>query len=445
MNREEENRIKTIPVIIRVFILSILLSFIMYSINYAQEITFKKWGVYHSGLRPIAANTGDLNNDLYDDIAVANIESNNISIFINKGTRAFNPAMYINNDKQICGIAIGELNNDTNRDIAITTVGLEEGNSVMIYQGNGDGTFLEPLSYEAGTYPRDLVLADFSKDDMTDIAVANYLEYAGVTIMENRGNMEFETIQHIHVGNCTIDVESADMNNDGIIDIISADCGDIVSILLGKGDGYFNEPIYYFLGALVSSFDLGYINNDKYIDLAIPMWDISKIGIMLNDGYGGIEVIKEYISFYAPIDVILRDFNGDGKMDYASANLTNSVSVRSGNGDGSFNEPKYYETGERPQDIESGDFNRDGYPDLVITNVDGNTITILKNKTGVDDDDNDNDDDNDDNNDNNNNDNDNDDNDDNNDDDTNTEVSPTPDMNRDDDEEDDDETGKCCG
>ena len=67
------------------------------------------------------------------------------------------------------------------------------------------------------------------------------------------------------------------------------------------------------------------------------------------------------------------DFNGDGKLDLAVTNpYGNTVSVLLGNGDGTFQTPMDYATGELPYSLAVGDFNGDGKADLAVTN----TITL---------------------------------------------------------------------
>jgi hypothetical protein len=66
-----------------------------------------------------------------------------------------------------------------------------------------------------------------------------------------------------------------------------------------------------------------------------------------------------------PISVAVGDFNGDGKLDLAVANLgSNDVSVLLGNGDGSFQAPRNFPTGLEPRSVAVGDFNGDGKVDL---------------------------------------------------------------------------------
>jgi FG-GAP-like repeat len=69
---------------------------------------------------------------------------------------------------------------------------------------------------------------------------------------------------------------------------------------------------------------------------------------------------------------IAADFNGDGRADLAGTGLQ-FASVRLNNGAGSFGARVDYPVGGPGQDLASGDFNRDGRLDLVVTIHDPNT------------------------------------------------------------------------
>jgi hypothetical protein len=76
--------------------------------------------------------------------------------------------------------------------------------------------------------------------------------------------------------------------------------------------------------------------------------------------------------------MVAGDFNRDGNLDLATANLTSSsISILLGNATGGFGEARRIELPTRPQAIAAGDFNGDEILDLVTANPNANTVFIF--------------------------------------------------------------------
>ena len=134
------------------------------------------------------------------------------------------------------------------------------------------------------------------------------------------------------------------------------------------------------------------------IRLSRVLW-LSVLVVML----GGLlepEAAAQTVSFGAKTDfgtgifpesVAVGDFNGDGNLDLAVANLgygtPRTVSILLGTGTGSFGAKTEFVTGSGPDpnylggpdSVAVGDFNGDGKLDLVVTNLNSNTVSILLN------------------------------------------------------------------
>ena len=64
-------------------------------------------------------------------------------------------------------------------------------------------------------------------------------------------------------------------------------------------------------------------------------------------------------------------------VNFVSLNGTNAISILHNRGDGAFQAPVSYLTGQAPNWVVSADFNHDGIPDLAVTNTADNTVSIL--------------------------------------------------------------------
>lgn len=165
-------------------------------------------------------------------------------------------------------------------------------------------------------------------------------------------------------------VVAADFNNDGILDLATADFTSAdVSILLGNGDGTFQKARHFSTTYGPSSLVVGDFNHDGNLDIAVTEYGFNTPGVLaifLGEGNGSFKPGAVYQVGTQPYGVTEADFNKDGNIDLATAdNGDNEVAVLFGNGDGTFQSPVNYQA-PLPERVLGVDLNGDGYPDLAI-------------------------------------------------------------------------------
>ncbi len=80
-----------------------------------------------------------------------------------------------------------------------------------------------------------------------------------------------------------------------------------------------------------------------------------------------------------PAAVVVRDLDGDGDLDVATANRLGGVSVLRADGTGRFAPAVTFGTGGNPVSVAAGDLNGDGRVDLVAANEASNNVAVLTN------------------------------------------------------------------
>ncbi|MBO0697125.1 MAG: VCBS repeat-containing protein, partial [Zavarzinella sp.] len=125
----------------------------------------------------------------------------------------------------------------------------------------------------------------------------------------------------------------------------------------------------YALGAGPTATATGLFNNDTIPDLVVANYADGTVSVLRGNGNGTFQPAVSSPTGGNPSSVAVGDFNGDGKMDVATANGAD-VSVLIGNGDGTFRAPTSITVGDSPTSVAVGDFNADGKMDLgVVSNT----------------------------------------------------------------------------
>ncbi len=111
---------------------------------------------------------------------------------------------------------------------------------------------------------------------------------------------------------------------------------------------------------------------------------INSVSVLLGNGDYTFGNLRQYATGGSPFEIRADDFNGDGYPDVVVPNrASNDVIVLLGKGDGTFARTTHlnrFATGTSPYDVVVGDFNRDGKPDLATANFVDNTISVLLNE-----------------------------------------------------------------
>ncbi len=233
-------------------------------------------------------------------------------------------------------------------------------------------SFILPQNFLIGPGCCSVLTGDFNRDGKTDIVVAHSASNVIVFLASGDGRFtRKETAQSQRPGSIIGPlIAVADINSDGIQDIFaSSDAGPVV--LLGNGDGSFSAPVALDLGGggLIAIADF---NGDGIPDVLGSSSDGRFFAVHLGKGDGTFQAAGPNVS---PPEgdcclVVVGDFNGDGKLDFAGTSVRNSskVYVWLGNGDGSFQNVLTSPSplAETFKPLAVGDFNRDGKLDLAI-------------------------------------------------------------------------------
>jgi glucose/arabinose dehydrogenase len=229
-----------------------------------------------------------------------------------------------------------------------------------------------------GTNPHGLVAADVNGDGVRDLVSAN----AGsnnVSVLLGNGDATFRAPVTFATGTAPKAVVAARLDADASLDLVTPNQdANTVSVLNGRGDGTFATRSDYQACNRPHEVAVGDFDGAGAPDLAVACWGGSVIAVILATGSGTYGAPTMYATGFSPHSVVVTDTNGDGRADLAVANRdSDSVSVLLGRGDGAFGAAVNYAAGSRPHSIRTGDLNGDGRVDLVTANDSSNDVSVF--------------------------------------------------------------------
>ena len=296
---------------------------------------------FATGSHPYSVSIGDLDGDGRADLAVANSNSNTLSVFRNTGTPgAISYAAKIDfaTGANPYSVAIGDVDGDGKPDLAVSNY---SSNTISLFRNIGTPgaiSYAAKIDFATGSNPYSVSIGDLDGDGRADLAVANY-------------------------NNNTLSV----FRNTGTPGAIS-----------------YAAKIDFATGANPSSVAIGDLDGDGRADLAVPNHFGNTISVFRNTGTPGTvsyAAKTDLAAGYRPFSIAIGDLDGDGRADLAVANGSNMTSVFRNTGTPgaiSYAAIIDFATGSSTS-IAIGDLDGDGKADLAVTNPGSNTLSVLHN------------------------------------------------------------------
>lgn len=297
--------------------------------------TFASQRLVASGFGEKLQDIGDLDHDGLPDLLVSNYWSNGIAVYRNQGALQFDEGTPYGTATHGGPSLIVDYDHDGTPDVLSLSFGSGNPVRVHLFHGHGDGTLAAKTTFETQ-------LAN--GNDPSIRTVGGALE---VLVGEHSGHLAILryadgvlSVKLIGAGPGT-DLSStfADVNGDGVADIIDTDDSDfpksdpthesIYVTLAGPGGAFLERrqlalprKVTFPVGLHVGDFD-----GDGHADLLVSDFAVTNLDYFRGDGTGG---FAEGVAIDAggPVRAFaIGDVNRDGRLDVVTANSDQTVSV----------------------------------------------------------------------------------------------------------------------
>ncbi len=339
--------------------------------------------------RPTDVAIADLNGDGHLDLAASCLGwVDNVSVLLGNGDGTFQAAVDYGTGEDPVSVAVDDLNGDGIPDLVSGNVGRYVGSGdVSVLLGNGDGTFQTAVNYGTGN-AYGVVTGDLDGDGDTDIAVTISLDSSVMVLLGNGdGTFQPGAEQVLDVGCSSIAI--GDLDQDSIPDLVVGSSywvdDERVFVLLGNGDATFQTAVDCAVGDDgYHAVAIGDLNNDGNPDLATSVdGNNLSVSVLLGNGDGTFQEAMGYGYSDWPESVAIGDLDGDGIPDLVTTGQGyyghGTTAVLLGKGDGTFLPPLDLETYGQMKSVAVGDLDSDGSLDLALASCGEDNISVLIN------------------------------------------------------------------
>lgn len=287
-----------------------------------------------------AVEIADFDGDGDLDILFVSATSNHHEYLLNDGTGLFTFSTYtFPKTKPVYSLLVADIGGDELPDVI-----MGEGNSLIVYINDGDGTFTEQtstyISNSNDVIIKDLEWADIDGDDDMDIVAGTNLR--GCVFYINNNNVFTRELNRMppyvtldSIGNITI----GDVDSDGDIDIYLPKTNP--SSWMEQNDLFLNNGTGHFSGA-----------SNQLPLIFIETYDAAFLDLNY-DGLLDLITVHQDQYFFPSYKVFMNDINNPGNFTKDNSSIPNSLYISNG------------------LCMHLADFNEDGKPDIYFGNKSG--------------------------------------------------------------------------
>ncbi|HET6250034.1 MAG TPA: ELWxxDGT repeat protein [Tepidisphaeraceae bacterium] len=328
--------------------------------------------------------TCDVNGDGKPDLVVAAPDQSKLSVFFSNGDGTYTAGPVTLLTVAPMSIATADFNGDGKADLVITGVD----NTTRVYLGTGSGTFTAGVILQTGSVQ--VVAGDFNQDHLADVIVTGD-GIAWLFLGNGNGTFTAGPTPGIPLTQ-PVTLVTSDIFHNGQTDVFASgghNPGYLGLVLEPTTTGVFSNPYSVNLPANTILAGAADFDGDGLVDLVeltrVAATGQSSLTILWNSVSKGFATSTTITLPSNTVgNVQIGDFNGDGRPDLAIASATNdtttpgAINIIYNGGNRTFLPTSSLATINRPTDLEIADVNGDKRTDFVVAGASQSVATVLQ-------------------------------------------------------------------
>jgi hypothetical protein len=310
---------------------------------------------------------GDLSGDGRADIVTVTLAPPAVNVWINNGSGAFGASTGYPSISNGRPIALHDMNADAKLDVVVAgTSGTTPAVGVHLNQGNGtlSTAVISPSGTSSG--PRALAFGDVDGDQEIDVIVSALDSFGkDNALLRGDGAGGFGTPQMLASDGAYAQV-LGDFDGDGDADMVTGGASGVITYLNTGVAPFFDQRQTMEVGVGLWAIRLVDINADGALDLVGGGVNGPPVISRLATNGGFASTSTNYAVTVSPHRMLRSDLDNDGNLDVIAANTEKVVALMN-HGTGTLSPQTTTAMSGTAELFKDGDFNSDGWRDLVVS------------------------------------------------------------------------------